>query len=60
MGQKAFYEAMKDGFMRRPIKSFIHIPTGRTIIRDALEKYRSRTSRNASNTLRSRLKNNSD
>lgn len=50
--QESFFESMKDSLMQRPIKNFVHIPTGQTIIREALEKYRSRSGRNASNTIR--------
>lgn len=50
--QESFYKAMKDSLMQRPIKNFIHARTGQAIVRDALEKYRSRSTRNASNTLR--------
>jgi len=50
--QESFYEMMKDGFMQRPIKNFIHVSTGQAIVREALEKYRSRSHRNAHNTLK--------
>lgn len=50
--QESFFEATKDSLMQQPVKNFIHVATGQEIVRKTLEKHRSRTTRNAANTIR--------
>lgn len=50
--QDSFYELMKDGLMQNPIKNFIYVRTGQNIVREALKKYRSQSTRNAENTIK--------
>lgn len=51
--QEKFFSETKETFMRRRVKSFISATSGRELVSEDLDKYRSRACRNAKNTLRS-------
>lgn len=50
--QEAFFQETKESFMQIPIKKLVSVKSGKAVIREALEKYRSRSERNAENTLK--------
>lgn len=50
--QESFFDETKETFMRRPVKTFISAASGRDAVAHDLEKYRSRSKRNAKNSIR--------